>query len=104
MIKRASERDGKGWFLGPWNSTVPVALGYSDRATDEPHAHAQMYEIYLVGRGESSAIVAGEVVTLSAGDVLVVEPGEAHTFTDSTDDYFHFVVQTPFVHGDKHLA
>jgi hypothetical protein len=33
--------------------------------------------------------------------VLVVEPGEVHTFTASSEDYLHFVVQAPFVAGDR---
>jgi hypothetical protein len=35
------------------------------------------------------------------GDMLVVEPGESHTFVGSSPDYLHFVVQAPFVTGDK---
>jgi hypothetical protein len=31
----------------------------------------------------------------------VVEPGEAHTFLSSTEEYLHFVVQAPFHPGDK---
>jgi len=60
-----------------------------------------MYEIYLVARGESVADVAGRAVHLRAGDMLAVEPGEAHTFLSSSDDYLHFVVQAPFIEGDK---
>jgi len=60
-----------------------------------------MCELYLVARGTSTALVNGHVVILRAGDLLVVEPGEAHTFTSSWDDYMHFVVQTPFVPGDR---
>ncbi len=41
---------------------------------------------------------------LGAGDVLVVEPGEVHTFESSSPDYLHFVIQTPFVAGDKRSA
>ena len=33
--------------------------------------------------------------------MLIVEPGETHTFIDSSDDYLHFVIQAPFVKGDK---
>jgi len=40
-------------------------------------------------------------VHLKAGDMLVVEPGEIHTFADSSTDYLHFVIHTPFVAGDK---
>jgi mannose-6-phosphate isomerase-like protein (cupin superfamily) len=93
--------DGKGWFVGPWNSSVPVAIGWADRGVNLPHRHDQMCEIYLVARGHSVAEVAGQSVHLRAGDMLVVEPGEAHTFTQSSADYLHFVVQAPFVPGDK---
>lgn len=93
--------DGKGWFVGPWNSTVPVAVGWGDRGVDQPHRHDQMWEIYLVARGESVALVAGKTIHLGAGQILVVEPGEGHTFLHCTDDYLHFVVQAPFLKGDK---
>ena len=92
---------GKGWFAGPWNSDIPIAIGFADVGIDEPHVHDGMFEVYLVARGSSTAVVAGCEVTLAAGESLVVEPGEAHTFTSSSPDYLHFVVQAPFVHGDK---
>lgn len=62
-----------------------------------------MYEVYLVAQGQSTAVVDGRKLELKAGDMLVIEPGEVHTFVDSTEDYLHFVVHTPFVEGDKHL-
>jgi len=34
-------------------------------------------------------------------DVIVVEPGEVHTFAESTPDYFHFVLHCPPIKGDK---
>jgi mannose-6-phosphate isomerase-like protein (cupin superfamily) len=101
MIKRSVDQSGKGWFAGPWDSSVPVALGYADVGVDDRHVHDSMYEIYFVARGTSLAVVDGQPVELRIGDLLVVEPGESHTFTDSSDDYLHFVVQTPFVAGDK---
>jgi hypothetical protein len=33
--------------------------------------------------------------------MLVVEPGEDHTFLSSSEGYLHFVVQAPFLRGDK---
>ena len=98
---RSPPRDGKGWFVGPWNSDVPVGIGWADRGVDDPHRHDQMNEIYLVARGRSVAVVDGQRIELAAGGMLVVEPGEVHTFTESSPDYFHFVVQAPFVTGDK---
>ncbi|MBX3016021.1 MAG: cupin domain-containing protein [Caldilineaceae bacterium] len=91
----------KGWLVGPWNSLVPVPIGYANTGIADCHYHQQMYEIYLVARGTTKALVDGHSVTLAAGDVLVIEPGEVHTFVESSADYFHFVVQTPFIVGDK---
>ncbi len=99
-----SSTHSKGWFAGPWNSSVPVAVGYANEGIDIRHYHAEMYEIYLIAQGESIAVVNEERVLLKAKDVLVVEPGETHTFVESTDDYFHFVIQTPFIPGDKCLV
>lgn len=106
LLKNAAAEGigGKGWFVGPWNSPVPVPIGWADEGVDEPHRHQQMYEVYLVARGESVAVVDGQRVPLRAGDMLLVEPGEAHTFSSSSQDYLHFVVQTPFVPGDKQLV
>lgn len=104
MIKRTVTESGKGWFAGPWDSSLPVAIGYSDVGVDDPHLHGAMYEVYLVARGASTADVNGRLVELSPGDMLVVEPGESHTFRWSSPNYLHFVVQTPFVPGDKRSA
>ena len=96
--------DSKGWLAGPWNSAVPVAVGYANEGIAVRHYHGEMYEIYLVAQGESIAIVNDERVPLKAKDVLIVEPGEVHTFVENTPDYFHFVIQSPFVPGDKQLV
>jgi len=97
----AAKETPKGWYVGPWNSNLPTPIGYANEGVAEKHYHAQTYEVYLVARGKSTAIVDDQEITLVAGDVLVVEPGEVHTFADSSKDYFHFVVHTPFVKGDK---
>lgn len=94
----------KGWFYGPWNSSVPLPIGYANEGIREKHFHSQMYEIYLIAQGQSVAEVDGKRVTLKAGDVLVVEPGEVHTFVESSPNYLHFVIQTPFVQSDKTMV
>ena len=101
VIKGRVDQSGKGWIAGPWNSDVPVAVGYADTGVDDPHTHDSMYEVYFVARGTSSAVVDGHRVDLHAGDVLIVEPGEAHMFVNSSADSLHFVVQAPVVEGDK---
>ena len=91
----------KGWFLGPWNSAVPIPIGYANQGINEKHYHAQMYEVYLVAMGSSHVQVDDQEIALTAGDMLVVAPNEVHTFLDSSPDYLHFVLQAPFVAHDK---
>ena len=102
MIHQSPDRKlDKGWFVGPWNSSVPIPVGFANAGVNEPHHHAQMFEIYLVAQGTSTAVVNQQSIRLQAGDMLVVEPGETHTFIQNSADYFHFVIQTPFVPGNK---
>ena len=102
MIHRSIDLEQpKGWFIGPWNSDVLIPVGYANEGIDLLHYHEKMYEIYLVARGGSTAVIDDKTVHLKAGDMLVLEPNEVHTFTESSPDYLHFVIHTPFVKGDK---
>lgn len=108
-LEKPDVSSAKGWYAGPWNSELSVPVGYANAGIDEPHLHNSMFEIYLVARGTSVIRVEHDSICLAAGDVLVVEPGEAHTFLKSSDDYHHFVVNAPrkghaFPEGDKVLV
>lgn len=93
----------KGWFTGPWDdaqaSPLPISVGYAQTGIDQPHLHTQMTEIYLVARGTSLLRVENETLNLCEGDVVVIEPGEAHTFLSASPDYLHFVIHTPGLSG-----
>jgi mannose-6-phosphate isomerase-like protein (cupin superfamily) len=103
-VERAIPGINKGWYLGPWNSALTVSLGYATEGLNEPHLHRQMTEVYLVARGSSQLRVGEQTVTLAAGDIVVLEPGEPHTFLSSTEDYFHSVLHTPALEGEAALA
>jgi mannose-6-phosphate isomerase-like protein (cupin superfamily) len=103
-IERANYSNDKGWYLGLWNSNLPISVGYANIGVNEPHLHTQITEIYLVARGTSVMRVEHETITLSFGDIIVVESGEAHTFIESSPDYFHFVIHTPGLEGEKARA
>jgi mannose-6-phosphate isomerase-like protein (cupin superfamily) len=93
--------DGEAWFVGPWNSPIPAAISFGGDARRLSHAHDAMFEAYLVASGSATMMVAGEEVLLSPGAIVIVEPGESHNFVANSPDYRHFVLQTPFVAGDK---
>ena len=102
MIYKKLDKDKpKGWYVGPWNSNVSVPIGYANEGIDENHFHSEMYEIYLVAKGTATAVVNKERIVLKEGDILVVEPGEHHTFLESLEGYLHFVIHSPFKEGDK---
>jgi mannose-6-phosphate isomerase-like protein (cupin superfamily) len=99
---KINKDEAKGWFCGPWNSELDVSIGYANEGINEKHFHARMNEVYLIAKGSSVAVVNDQKMELAAGDILVVEPGEVHTFISSSPDYMHFVIHTPFVKDDKH--
>lgn len=42
-----------------------------------------------------------QTIALSAGEILIVEPGETHTFIANSADYFHFVIHSPGLSGEQ---
>jgi mannose-6-phosphate isomerase-like protein (cupin superfamily) len=91
----------KGWLAGPWNSDLPVSIGFAATGIDDPHVHARVTEVFLVARGTSSLRVGNDTVSLAPRDVVVVDPGEPHTFLSSSDDYLHFVLHIPGLSADE---
>jgi mannose-6-phosphate isomerase-like protein (cupin superfamily) len=94
QLEHADAVIAKGWFRDQRMSVSPIWIGYANTGIDEPHVHPQITEIYLVARGTAVMRIERETIALTVGDMLVVEPGEAHTFLASSQDYFHFVLHT----------
>jgi mannose-6-phosphate isomerase-like protein (cupin superfamily) len=104
QIRAADKVRAKGWLCGPWDSDLDISLGYANQGVDEPHVHQQMTEIYFFARGTATMRVEGETIALEQDTVIVIEPGEAHTFLSSSPDHFHFVIQTPGLTGERAQA
>ena len=101
MLARNNEtRPAKGWYTELAHPALPF-IGYANRGINERHLHRELHEVYLVARGNSTIVVNDNPIALHAGDVIVIEPGEVHTFIASSLDYYHFVLHCPPVKGDK---
>jgi mannose-6-phosphate isomerase-like protein (cupin superfamily) len=100
LARNDAERPAKGWYTELFQPALP-AIGFANAGINEPHYHRELREVYLIARGSSTMIVDDRRITLQAGDVIVVEPGEVHTFVENTPDYFHFVLHCPMIRGDK---
>jgi quercetin dioxygenase-like cupin family protein len=94
----------KGWYAGPWNSDLGISVGYANQGIPEPHYHTRITEIYLVACGSAEIRINQQNITLHPGNMLILEPGEAHTFLHSSSDYFHFVIHTPGLQGEEARA
>src|SRR5215470_882237 len=96
----------KGWFVGDFDPSVSrskdVEVGVKHyRAGDheEEHHHRVAVEITLIVSGRVEMMGR----TWEPGDIVVVEPGEATSFTALTDAT-NVVVKLPSVLGDKYLG
>lgn len=94
----------KGWYTGAWDSDLSISIGFANEGVNEPHIHQRMTEIYFMAQGTAVMRIDQTTVTLHARDVIIVEPGEAHTFLSSSPDHFHFVIQTPGLTGAEAKA
>ena len=99
-IETADKTKAKGWLCGAWDSDLDISVGFANQGVDDPHVHRQMTEIYFMARGAATMRVERETIELVQDQVLVIEPGEAHTFLASSPDHFHFVIQTPGLYGE----
>lgn len=96
----------KGWFVGDFD---PVVLRTSDvevavkhyRAGDREdlHHHRVATEVTLIVSG--SVLMLGR--TWSAGDIVVIEPGEATAF-EALTDAVNVVVKLPGAKDDKYAG
>ncbi len=104
-VSNLSEMKG-GWFVGNFEPTliktndVEVAV---KRYKKGDHESAHYHKIAT----ELTCIVEGEVQmfgqTFKAGDIVIVEPGDATDFTALTDAT-NVVVKYPGANNDKYLV
>ena len=96
----------KGWFVGDFSPSVyqtkdaEVAVKvYKAGDSEEKHVHKVATEI--------TVIVSGEVIMNgkrhSAGDIIILDPGEATDFL-AVSDTTNVVVKVPSVPSDKYPA
>lgn len=94
----------KGWFVGDFTPSVlktdaaEVAVkSYAAGTVESRHLHRIATEVTLIisGRARMNEILLG------AGDIALIEPGEAADF-EALTDVTTVVVKTPSVMGDKY--
>ncbi|MCD8084276.1 MAG: cupin domain-containing protein [Clostridiales bacterium] len=63
----------------------------------EEHAHDQSQELILVFRGTGIGRIAGEEISLAPGDLIAIEKGEPHTFSNTGSEtlYLYWIYSPP---------
>jgi quercetin dioxygenase-like cupin family protein len=96
----------KGWFIGDFDPVVlktdaaEVAVKSYTAGTIEPkHYHKLAPEVTLIVSGE----VRMNDAQYGAGDIILIEPGEATDF-EALSDVTTVVVKLPSIAGDKYLC
>jgi len=65
------------------------------------HLHRTMAEYFLLLRGELQLRVADRELAMKQGDLVVVEPGEAHAVIHASRDSLLLLLMPPPVENDK---
>jgi quercetin dioxygenase-like cupin family protein len=91
----------EGWRLG--EAGMPIQVGVKSGATPfgKQHLHKTMAEYFLLLAGELRLKVSGETLDLARGDLVVVEPGEAHEVVRASPDSLLLLLMPPDVPNDK---
>ncbi|MCU0237486.1 MAG: cupin domain-containing protein [Acidobacteria bacterium] len=90
----------EGWHL---REGMPIQVGIKSGSTpfSGPHLHRTMAEYFYLLAGEISLRVDRQEIIVRKGDLVVVEPGEAHEVLSASPDARLLLLMPPFVAGDK---
>jgi mannose-6-phosphate isomerase-like protein (cupin superfamily) len=88
---------------GGARTTVRVILPPTT-VTLRPHIHPRQVEVCTVEGGRLDVLVGREWRRLEAGEELAVQPGQVHTFRNSSGDLVQFrVIHQPSLGSERYL-
>ena len=90
-----------GWHLA--ETGLPIQVGVKSGATQFSlgHKHRTMAEYFLLLRGSLRLRVDDREFEMKQGDLIVVEPGEAHSVIHASRDSLLLLLMPPPVENDK---
>jgi quercetin dioxygenase-like cupin family protein len=91
----------EGWHLK--GAGLPIQVGVKSGATPfgGPHRHKTMTEYFYLLAGELQLQVEERTLGMEKGDLVVVEPGEAHQVLRASADALLLLLMPPDVADDK---
>lgn len=87
--KRANIYQTKKWFkilqTIKRSQTAVMKLSAGQSSGEKPESHQGSEQVVLLIEGELSAEIGGKHFRMKAGDVVVIQPGMKHRFTNRGD-------------------
>jgi quercetin dioxygenase-like cupin family protein len=99
MIRRVLAKEG--WHLGEQGLPIQVGVKFGASPFGKKHLHRTMAEYFLLLAGDLRLDVNGDILEIAPGDLVVVEPGEAHEVLHASPDAVLLLLMPPPVVGDK---
>jgi quercetin dioxygenase-like cupin family protein len=99
IIRRLLDREG--WHLAEAGLPIQVGVKFGASPFGKKHLHKTMAEYFLLLAGDLRLNVNGEILEVAQGDLVVVEPGEAHEVLHASPDALLFLLMPPPVEGDR---
>jgi quercetin dioxygenase-like cupin family protein len=99
MIRRLLAKEG--WHLGEVGLPIQVGVKFGASPFGKKHLHRTMAEYFLLLAGDLRLDVNGEILEIATGDLVAVEPGEAHEVLHASPDALLLLLMPPPVADDK---
>lgn len=103
MILKQSIGNQKQWIFNDGSQPFQVRVIKAQEIRLVPHIHKAMHEYFYVIKGELTLSVNHQSIDMKEDDLVVVEPGERHVVTQTSDDLLLMLIMPPPVENDKIL-
>ncbi|MBI5217716.1 MAG: cupin domain-containing protein [Bacteroidia bacterium] len=95
----------EGWHLVKSKDLSVIQEKMPPRKTEEKHYHEHSQQFFYILSGVAKFEINGEIITVSAGEGIHVEPKIEHRILNETNNDLHFlVISQPTTKGDRHNA
>jgi len=99
LLRHLLEKEG--WHLAEAGLPIQVGVKFGASPFGKKHLHQTMAEYFLLLAGELLLQVNEKTLEMKKGDLILVEPGEAHEVLHASPDALLLLLMPPPVPGDK---
>ena len=99
MLRQLLQKEG--WHLSETGLPIQGGVKSAETPFGGKHLHKTMAEYFLLLEGNLRLQVNGEILEMEQGDLILVEPGEAHQVLHGSPDARLLLLMPAAVANDK---